>query len=201
MSATNRGSNRQPNDHYATPQWLIQAILPEISKRLLKIYEEEYVLDGLSVLEPACGIDKNIVNELYNLKLPWPLNITSGDITTGQDFLTYDYKDKFDLIITNPPYSLAFEFIQRALDLVVPGGLVVFLLRLNFLGSIKRAEFLRNHPPSVYVSPKRPSFVGKGTDATEYAWFIWSKPYDNEGQPSPELKILETDKLNNRKKD
>ena len=52
------------------------------------------------------------------------------------------------------------------------------LLRLNWLGSEDRAAWLRRHPPSVYVLPNRPSFVeGGGTDATEYAWFIWGEGF------------------------
>jgi methylase of polypeptide subunit release factors len=39
-----------------------------------------------------------------------------GDIRTSQDFLSHDHGGPFDLIVTNPPYSQAFEFArQRAL--------------------------------------------------------------------------------------
>jgi len=27
----------------------------------------------------------------------------------------------------------------------------------------------------MFVLSKRPSFTGKGTDATDYAWFVWDK--------------------------
>jgi hypothetical protein len=47
------------------------------------------------------------------------------------------------------------------------------LLRLNFLGGAKRTAFLRARPPDIYVLPNRPSFTGHGTDACEYAWFVW----------------------------
>ena len=50
---------------------------------------------------------------------------------------------------------------------------VVMLLRINFLGSKKRYGFWKKNPPqAMYVLSKRPSFTGKGTDATEYAWFV-----------------------------
>jgi hypothetical protein len=49
------------------------------------------------------------------------------------------------------------------------------LLRLPWLGSQKRAQWQRENPSNIHVLPKRPSFTADGkTDATEYAWFIWS---------------------------
>jgi hypothetical protein len=79
----------------------------------------------------------------------------------------------YDLIFTNPPYSLAEEIITHALE-TWSKATVVMLLRLNFLGSQKRKPFWDKHPVSeIYVLSKRPSFTGKGTDATEYAWFVW----------------------------
>ena len=48
------------------------------------------------------------------------------------------------------------------------------LLRLPFLESNKRYEFWQNHPVNkLYILSKRPSFRGKGTDATAYAFFVW----------------------------
>jgi len=47
------------------------------------------------------------------------------------------------------------------------------LLRLNFLASERRQEWMKTDTPDVYVLPNRPSFRGKGSDATEYAWFVW----------------------------
>jgi hypothetical protein len=50
---------------------------------------------------------------------------------------------------------------------------VVFLLRVGFLESNRRHAFLKNHVPNVYILPNRPSFVGKSTDATTYAWMVF----------------------------
>ena len=33
----------------------------------------------------------------------------------------------------------------------------------------------QNSPTSLFVLSKRPSFTGKGTDATDYAWYVWDK--------------------------
>ena len=44
------------------------------------------------------------------------------------------------------------------------------------MASRKRFGFMRENPPTeMYVLNQRPSFTGKGTDAQEYAWFVWDK--------------------------
>jgi hypothetical protein len=53
---------------------------------------------------------------------------------------------------------------------------VVYLLRLNFLGSAKRKPFWDAHPPThlLTITP-RPSFVNGGSDSCEYGWFCWDR--------------------------
>jgi hypothetical protein len=62
------------------------------------------------------------------------------------------------------------------------------LLRLNFLGSSVRAQFMRSHTPDVYVLPNRPSFTGNGTDSIEYTWFVWR--HGNAGRAEGKLTLL-----------
>ena len=74
------------------------------------------------------------------------------------------------------------------------------LLRLNFLGSQERSDYLREHMPDIYVIPNRPSFTGGKTDSIEYAWFVWSKYNDYGKNSSGKIVILETTPANIRKK-
>jgi hypothetical protein len=77
----------------------------------------------------------------------------------------------YQVVITNPPFSLAMQFVQACLPISTN---VVMLLRLNFLASESRSGFMRDTKPNVYVLPNRPSFVRGGkTDSIEYAWFHW----------------------------
>lgn len=82
-----------------------------------------------------------------------------------------------DLIIGNPPYKYAEEFVRLSLPMLEPGGKMVFLLRLAFLESQRRLKLWHDYKPqSVTVCANRPSFTGDGnTDATAYAIFIWEK--------------------------
>ena len=171
MSATNRGTVRRAYDFYETPE--------EVTRGFLFEYFEG---DFHVILEPCAGSGKMVKVLRDRFPLAW---IEANDIRDGPpipyankrytlDFLKMLKSDAdYDLIFTNPPYSLAEEIITHALE-TWSKATVVMLLRLNFLGSQKRKPFWDKHPVSeIYVLSKRPSFTGKGTDATEYAWFVW----------------------------
>lgn len=181
MSATGRnleGNERRADDHYATPGWVTLSVL-----RYLR-FEPWPTLDHGCVLDPCCG--EGAILDV--VKSEWGAGGVGIEIDVaraieaakkGHEVHTRDalgavlFWPSVDVLITNPPYGLAMEFIEKAL--AEYGKLIdcAFLLRINFLGSQKRAAFHRAHPSDVYVLPKRPSFTGKGTDATEYAWFVW----------------------------
>lgn len=102
------------------------------------------------------------------------VTLCSSDLITHRDALTAEPWNT-DTVIMNPPYRTAQQFVERALNEVRQHrGTVAALLRLNWLGSVGRAQFHRHNPSDVYVLSKRPSFSVTGTtDATEYAWFVW----------------------------
>ena len=89
--------------------------------------------------------------------------------------------NKYDIIIGNPPYSKAIEFVKKSLELLEENGILILLLRTAFLESRARYEFWQENPLSrLYTLSKRPSFTGKGTDATSYSWFMWDKQTNNQ---------------------
>lgn len=178
MSATNRGTQRKESDFYTTPPDAVQA--------LLRNYE---ITDcaGDAILEPSAG-NGIIIEELRKFGYTNYIHaieireeekenlIRLADTVQIGNFFDADPGIKYDTIIGNPPYSLAQEFIDKALSLLNPGGRLIFLLRTNFLESKKRFEWWQDKPPTrLYALSKRPSFTGKGTDATSYSWFIWEK--------------------------
>jgi hypothetical protein len=58
-----------------------------------------------------------------------------AEIEEGIDYLDAAFPE-VDLIVTNPPFSIAAEFLEKSLT---EASCVVYLLRLNFLGTKRRA--------------------------------------------------------------
>ena len=172
---------RSRSDFYPTPHGMAQAaldLLPEdFSPRFIfdpghgtgvwgqavrKKWGEEVFLSGIDIMEFSAP-------DIY-------------DVTLTGDYLSINCGD-YNLIVGNPPFSLAEEFIRKSVKSLLDGGYVMFLLRLSFLESQKRGlglykEFM---PWQVITSSRRPSFTGNGrTDSDGYGIFIWKKGWDRD---------------------
>jgi len=84
--------------------------------------------------------------------------------------------------MSNPPFSLAEQFITHSLDAVKDGGLVVFLLRDDFMHSQGRYERLYKGNAiglrEIVFLASRPSFTGDGkTDSHSYSYLVFKKGY------------------------
>jgi hypothetical protein len=67
------------------------------------------------------------------------------------------------------------EFIEHCFEIGDKDTEIIILLRTAFLESKKRYEFWQKHKLNgLYVLSQRPSFTGKGTDATSYSFFVWN---------------------------
>ena len=151
MSRQKTGVRLNSTDFYPTPLWCAENL--------------EVDWDKFSTAHEPCKGDGRLVDWMSSKGL----KTSYTEITEGLDF--FDWSGPVDLIVTNPPFSLAAEFIDHATK---NANTVFMLLRLNYLASIKRYEWWKANPPvALYVLSKRPSFTGSGTDATDYAWFVW----------------------------
>ncbi|MCF6442332.1 SAM-dependent methyltransferase [Pseudoalteromonas luteoviolacea] len=188
MSSTNRGAERNKEDYYVTPHWLVREFLESIDYGGPKC---KTILDlGERILDPSAG-----GCEKYEMSYPTVLNQFNFDVETwdiredsraartGVDFLQAEGKGEYDTVITNPSFILATQFVEKGLEHVRERGLVIMLQRLNWLGSIKRFEFWGKQPlQSVFVHHKRPGFDPENpnkTDSIEYAHFVFRKGYNN----------------------
>lgn len=154
MARLKKKGERKAFDVYETPESSVEALFGIIPIDISKKY-----------LEP-CRASGRIYNHL-------PIGSAWGEIRDGVDYLATKY-NPVDLVITNPPYSLAQEFVEKSLT---EAPVVVMLLRLGFLESLKRKEFWEKNPlTSLIILSKRPSFTEDGkTDGSGYGWFIWDK--------------------------
>lgn len=103
----------------------------------------------------------------------------------------------WDMVITNPPFTLAVPFVERSMDLVSPFGLVVMLLQTGVEASRNRVPFWKGNPVMVkYNLVPRPSFVNGRSDAREYAAYVWpgrglQAALRNAGRAWSEVRTLE----------
>lgn len=86
------------------------------------------------------------------------------------NFLTDKPQFEYDMIITNPPYSLKNEFIKRCYELKKPFAL---LLPITALESLERGLMFRENGISVIVLDKRINFIkDKKGSWFNTSWFI-----------------------------
>lgn len=141
------------SDHYPTPLWCAENIDVDWSQ--------------FSTVHEPCKGDGRLYEWLQTLGP----DASYSDIDEGLDFFEWD--EQVDLIFTSPPTTLAQEFAEHAIN---HAQTVFMMMRLSFLGSIKRHDWwLKNPPRAMYMLSKRPSFIGGLTDATDFAWFVWDK--------------------------
>jgi hypothetical protein len=161
-------------DFYRTPEWATEALL------------EKEKFPGVT-WECACG-DGSISKVLKKHGLV----VVSSDLYDRG----YGMQDDFlvradgiepgtkiaDNVITNPPFNLAQQFVDRALE--VSERKVAMLLKLQFLEGAKRKEWFKTTPlRTVYVFSKRLTMYPadgeppKNSGTTCFAWYLWEHGY------------------------
>lgn len=118
----------QGRDFFQTPNYAVDLLIPYIPKNIEWVWE------------PACG-DGKIVQRLTEYKLAvYPSDIRKSEswvdnhvynFLTDENFNYYNYPNIFNFykgdyaIITNPPFSLKYKFIYRALEYNVPFAFLI----------------------------------------------------------------------------
>lgn len=181
---------RVENDYYATPFNATEALLNALN-------ESGETLSGDLILEPSAG-EGHIVkvlkdfypyNEIVANDIAYRGSRLGIDVNGGIDFLNYEPHRKYDTIITNPPFALAQEFIEKALTLT--NRRVIMFAKIQLLEGDKRRKMFDNSPLKyVYVFSKRvnPLRNGEATDENGkpwastmcFAWFVWDLEYEGE---------------------
>ena len=148
--------------------------------------------DCKTILEPAVG-----THAVSNILLERGFQVTEKDIIYGNDFLNDDYSgQKFDAIVTNPPFSLIDDFIEKAKQ--IDCKKIVFICRTNHLGSHKANDkkiweglsdvFVFDRMVD-YDKPFREDGKFK-TGMLVTGWFVWTKGYNGPAR----LKVLDVQK-------
>lgn len=194
MSSTSRGKQIENDDFYATPSWVVAAILPHLP-----------VSASTTVLDPCCG-EGAILDTVRALRPgakthgieldQFRANVAGakGHIVEGGNALLRPWPADAPVIVQNPPFSRAEEFVRQGIAHVLSDAgdapiisrgraprknrASAVLLRLAFLESEKRIELHREFPCDVYPLAYRPSFAkvvscaGDGTSTKGCGWRV-----------------------------
>ena len=175
LAASNHsGGERQSEDYYATE--------PKAVQELLAV---EQFSD--TILEPCVGGGHiaEVLKQNGHKVIAQDIIDRGYPETIIRDFLTQvvNYND----IISNPPYVMAREFCEHALDISADGVKVAMFLKLTFLESQERKAFFQKYPVKyLYVFSKRMNCAKNGefekyhSNAVAYGWYIWEKGFNGE---------------------
>jgi hypothetical protein len=165
MSQRNSGYERRDRDDYPTPACVTKVLVSHLPP-------EDY-----RVWEPAAGSGA-MVRALVEHGL---FVVVPTDIETGHDFLVAPPPSIFRGIVTNPPYRLATEFIERALALIPANGFVAMLLRADFDSAQTRRHLFADCRlfSKKIVLTKRIRWIegSTGSPSFNHAWFLWDRAH------------------------
>jgi len=155
------GKNRQESDFYPTPK--------EVTFALLKSVDWP---SSLKIWEPACG--QNHMVDVLQTRFK---TVIATDINMGVDFLTADKLD-VDACVTNPPFKLSVEFIEKATTYPY----AAMLLKSTYWHSAKRTKlFYKRRPSKILCLNWRPQFderAVKSSPTMDFIWAVWEPNSD-----------------------
>lgn len=186
-SVSKRREERREHDYYPTDPRLCTAMC----QRLARLHPK-------AILEPGAGAG----NFVRACKAQWfdapvtaveivpgneqaltdagATNVWTSDFLEGHDgsacFANAHWsKQRYDLIIGNPPYSLVEAFVQRSIMLLDPyDSILAFVLKFHFFATRKRVDLFTRFPHyAAFPIVPRPDFTGEGRDTAEYALVTW----------------------------
>lgn len=159
-------------DDFPTPSWATRALCEQLAA-------QGHDLSGQTVREPAANRGYMVrplseyftdvkASDIKDYGFGWPI----------EDFLFPFNIEPVDWTITNPPFTLADRFVERALDTSRVGCAVI--VRVAFIEGIGRYDklFSKTPPSMVFQFVERVAMVkGKvdpdASSATAYAWLVW----------------------------
>lgn len=125
------------SDNCQTPAYALAPLLP-----FLKV--------DWAIWECACGD-----GILSGAMLDKGFTVLSSDIRFGSDFFEFEPKRIWDCIVTNPPYSCKYEWLERCYQLQKPFAL---LLPLEILGAARAQRLFEKKGIEIILLNRRVNF-------------------------------------------
>ena len=162
---------RKPADLYPTPVDCTYSLLPHIVNLLPA---------DAKVWEPACA-DGQMVEPLREFGYSVMATDLRPDVKGGHggiDFLgnSVYHGQKYDAIITNPPFNAAELFIRRSLEIA---PVVVMLLKAQYWNTKNRKKLFRETRPLLELNLTwRPAFLAQergNSPLMDCMWVVWQR--------------------------
>lgn len=167
---------RKPSDAYPTP--------PEGTQSIVNLFPLMGIKPGAVIGEPCCGRgDLALVLEANGYKVKASDIRDTGYGDPFVDFLTIDPRTDdepydVDAIVTNPPFTLADDFINHAVN-VLECPIVILLLKTNFFNSRRGLRIYNRAPHSgIYPLTFRLAFLEEERGSSplmDCSWFVWQR--------------------------
>jgi len=148
----------QGYDACQTPPYAIDPLLPYLDR-------------DWTIWEPAQG-EGLLVEALYDSGFS---SVTGSDLLTGGNFFEYQ-PPAWDALVTNPPFSLKYKWLERCYQLGKPFALLV---PVEMLGAKTAQELMKNYGFEVMLLNRRVSFKmpNKGWEGAgaqfPVMWLCW----------------------------
>jgi hypothetical protein len=166
LTGGNNKNDRRELDFYPTPANVTVALMEFLQLPKSRIWEIACGDGAMSKVLESYGHD------VYSTELRQDSGYGKG----GVDFLEYPEDFKVDAIITNPPFNVSQQFIEKSLR---HADTVAMLLKSQYWHGKKRLSLFNEHTPS-WVLPLtwRPDFLAGlkgGSPTMECIWTVWRK--------------------------
>lgn len=176
-------------DYFGTPAWATRSLMRYITEKF-----PHFQIELSSVIEPACGqghMSRPLTEYFKEVHSSDIQDFGFGDV---EDFLFPTYELRAHWVITNPPFVLAEQFIEKSLDLCSVGCAV--LVRSAFAeGGQRYKNLFSKTPPAFRLQFVERVVMSKGaprdpskkywcevtekyktpSSATSYEWMVWIK--------------------------
>lgn len=172
IQASYKKWERKPSDFYPTPFDGTESLMPLINVVLRP---------GAKIWEPCAGdMDMSRVLEWHGYEVTSTELRDTGQGITGIDFLNNDVEEKLgwipdpDMIVMNPPFSLAADFIIKALS-YTPN--VACLVKIDYWNAISRLPLWEKNTPAFFLPLTfRLAFLKAergNSPLMNCAWVVW----------------------------
>lgn len=167
-----------------TSPWAVLPLLGYLRQRLMELCNGD--LSRATIWEPAAGegyLSCALANGLHDATVIGTdllvdctihSNVSWGRLhSSPTNFFDYE-PPNWDILVTNPPYSIKYDWLERCYDLGKPFAL---LLPVETLGAARAQRLFRAHGLEVLFLPKRVKFkmpnIGweKSSPQFPVAWF------------------------------